>query len=110
MFCVSSPTGVSVCALTETWGARSTDVLCQLTNGCVGWCADTSRAGLLAGDGLLGGRQRGVARTQCPLAGFDRVEQVDGDVGHLDHVLVRAGGLHPVVEHDVAERAGGGDA
>ena len=43
------------------------------------------------------------------LAGLDRVEQVDRDVGDLD-LSSTPGGLHAVVEHDVAERAGGGDA
>lgn len=44
------------------------------------------------------------------LAVLQRVNEVDGDVTHLHRTLVHAGTLHTVIEHDVAERAGGGHA
>ena len=56
------------------------------------------------------GRFRGASGVaNSGLAPLDGLEQVDGDVGHLHLVLVDPGALHAVVEHDVAEGAGGGD-
>src|SRR5204862_234277 len=44
------------------------------------------------------------------LAAVDGVEQVHGDIADTDFVLVLALTLHTVVDHDVTERARGGDA
>ena len=63
---------------------------------------DQSPATGASASGALGWSKR-------PLAVLDRVEQVDGDVADLD-LVAGAGGLRAVVEHDVAERAGRGDA
>src|SRR3546814_2874086 len=64
------------------------------------WSSDVCSSDLLEGGELAGA---------VGVAGFEGLEQVHRDVGDL-HGLLGAGALHAVVEHDVAERAGGGDA
>ena len=44
------------------------------------------------------------------VVGFEGVDEVDGDVGHLDLVVLDAVTLHAVVDHDETERACRGDA
>jgi hypothetical protein len=48
-------------------------------------------------------------RGRPSFAGFEGFQQVHGDVGDLQVLVLEALALHPIVDHDVAERAGGGD-
>src|SRR5215211_7026994 len=70
----------------------------------------TATHSALARPGSIGNEiNAGPLGEESPLAGLDRLEQVHRDVGYADLVIVLAGALHPVVQHDVAEGACRGD-
>src|SRR6056297_424984 len=96
-FRVGHPTGT----VTQTWGWCPRrrcfgvgSVACDGSDRFVGVPAAGERGGCVVAGGL---------------AGLDRFQQMDRDVGHAHLFLLDPGALHAIVEHDVAERTRGRD-